>query len=49
MYMIFSNIVNNRRKNGVREDDPLQFLIDKGDDINKIIAVGHPVCKRDSR
>jgi sterol 14-demethylase len=39
MYMIFSKIVNNRKKNNHRKDDALQFLIDKGDDLNRIIAV----------
>ena len=39
MYMIFSKIVGNRQKNGIREDDPLQFLIDKNDSVNRIIAV----------
>jgi sterol 14-demethylase len=39
MYMIFSKIVNDRRKHGRREDDALQFLIDKGDDVQRIIAV----------
>lgn len=39
MYMIFSKIVNDRQKFGRREDDALQFLIDKGDSLQRIIAV----------
>ncbi|TVY35052.1 Sterol 14-demethylase [Lachnellula occidentalis] len=37
LYMIFNKIVENRRKTGVRGDDPLQFLIDQGDDVKSII------------
>ncbi|TVY15052.1 Sterol 14-demethylase [Lachnellula arida] len=37
LYMIINGIVENRKKTGVRGDDPLQFLIDEGDDIKSII------------
>lgn len=39
LYMIFKNIIDTRAKTGTREDDALQFLIDQGDDITKIITV----------
>ncbi|QIX02177.1 hypothetical protein AMS68_007694 [Peltaster fructicola] len=38
LYMIFKKIVDARAKEGRREDDALQFLIDQGDDITKIIT-----------
>lgn len=38
MYMIFRNIVDARRKEGRREDDALQFLMDQGDDVTRIIG-----------
>ncbi|KAM0723681.1 hypothetical protein Q7P37_000669 [Cladosporium fusiforme] len=38
LYMIFKNIIDTRAKNGTREDDALQYLIDQGDDITKIIT-----------
>ncbi|KAL9112667.1 MAG: hypothetical protein Q9187_007731 [Circinaria calcarea] len=38
LYMIMKKIVDERKKSGKREDDPLQYLIDNGDDINDIIA-----------
>lgn len=39
LYMIFKKIVDARLKEGRREDDALQFLIDQGDDITNIITV----------
>lgn len=39
LYMIFKNIIDARAKTGRREDDALQFLIDQGDDITKVITV----------
>lgn len=39
MYMIFQKIVRNRKDSGHREEDALQFLVDKGDDMQRIIAV----------
>lgn len=39
LYMIFKNIIDTRAKTGAREEDALQFLIDQGDDITKIITV----------
>jgi sterol 14-demethylase len=41
LYMIFQRIVNNRKKTARTEDDPLQHLIDSGDDMQSIIAVCH--------
>lgn len=40
LYMIFQRIVSQRRKTGKRDEDALQFMIDHGDDVTKIIAVG---------
>ena len=37
MYMIFQKIVNRRKMQGCREDDALQFLIDQGDDTQRIL------------
>jgi hypothetical protein len=50
LYMIFNNIAKERKKLEKEIDDPLQFLLNKGDGIDKIIAVsaqfacflGHP-------
>lgn len=39
LYMMFQRIVNERKKTGKRDDDALQFMIDQGDDIKKIIGV----------
>ena len=39
LYMLFQSIVNNRKKTGQRDEDALQFLIDQGDDVAKIIGV----------
>jgi len=39
LYMIFKNIVDERKKTGKRRDDPLQFLIDEGDSMERIIEV----------
>ena len=39
LYMLFQHIVNERKKTGKRDDDALQFMIDQGDDIAKIIGV----------
>lgn len=44
LYMIFKNIIDKRAKEGRREDDTLQYLIDQGDDVTKIITVRHS-CK----
>lgn len=43
LYMIFQKIVNERKKTGIREDDPLQFMMDQGDDMKRIIGVSSPV------
>jgi sterol 14-demethylase len=47
--MIFKNIIDKRAQEGRREDDTLQYLIDQGDDVTKIITVsssyyGHMLC-----
>lgn len=39
LYMIMKNIVDGRVESGRRGDDPLQFLMDQGDDARKIIEV----------
>lgn len=39
LYMIFKKIVDERVKTGRREEDALQFCMDKGDDIRSIITV----------
>jgi hypothetical protein len=39
LYFLFQRIVNERTKTGTRENDALQFMIDKGDNVQKIIAV----------
>jgi hypothetical protein len=43
LYMILNNIVSERQKTGNKRDDPLQFLIDQGDDMGRIIEVRHPL------
>jgi len=35
--MIFQGIVNRRKQQGLREDDALQYLIDQGDDTQRIL------------
>jgi hypothetical protein len=44
LYMIFKNIIDKRAQEGRREDDTLQYLIDQGDDVTKIITVGSSCC-----
>jgi hypothetical protein len=39
LYMIFNRIVEHRKKTGERLEDPLQFLIDQGDNMKQIIGV----------
>lgn len=39
LYMIFQRIVNERKRTGTRDEDALQFMIDHGDDVRKIIGV----------
>ena len=41
LYIIFQGIVNERKKTGKREEDALQFMIDQGDDVIKIIGVSN--------
>lgn len=40
LHMIIQRIVAQRKKTGKREDDALQYMIDQGDDVNRIISVG---------
>lgn len=46
LYMIFKNIVDQRRSSGIREDDALQFMMDSGDDIKSIITVSRHFTSR---
>jgi hypothetical protein len=39
LWMIFKGIIDKRAAEGRREDDALQYLIDQGDDVTKIITV----------
>ncbi len=39
LYQIFSSIAEGRRKSGTKGDDALQFLVDGGDSMLKILAV----------
>lgn len=39
LYMMFKSIMDDRTKNGRREEDPLQYLMDLGDDVTRIITV----------
>ncbi|KAI5199546.1 cytochrome P450 6A1 [Aureobasidium subglaciale] len=38
LYMVFKNIIEDRVKTGRKEEDPLQFLIDKGDNVKEILT-----------
>ncbi|THW45271.1 cytochrome P450 6A1 [Aureobasidium pullulans] len=38
LYMIFKNIIDGRAKTGHREEDPLQYLIDQGDNTKEILT-----------
>lgn len=40
LYMILKKIIDKRKQEGRREDDALQYLLDQGDDLYKIITVG---------
>lgn len=37
--MVFKNVISDRKKTGRREDDPLQYLLDCGDDLTPIMHV----------
>lgn len=39
LYMILKRIVEERKRTGRRRDDPLQYLIDQGDSMTRIIQV----------
>jgi sterol 14-demethylase len=41
LYMMLQKIAERRRKNNVRGEDALQFLLDQGDTMDKIIAVSN--------
>jgi sterol 14-demethylase len=46
LYYLLKGFVDDRKKTGRREDDPLQHLIDTGDDdIKKVISVGYVLVK----
>ena len=42
LFMIFQKIVNQRKKTGRRENDALQFMMDQGDSMERIIGVSIP-------
>lgn len=44
LYMIFKNIIDKRAQEGRREEDTLQYLIDQGDDVTRIITVSSFCC-----
>jgi len=44
LYMILDKIIKDRQKEGRREQDALQFLIDSGEDITKCLTVGTKIC-----
>lgn len=44
LYMILQKIVNKRKKAGVRGDDALQYLIDQGNSVAKILTVSIFAC-----
>jgi hypothetical protein len=39
LFFVFKGIVDERKKTGVKGDDTLQYLMDEGDDMGKIIGV----------
>jgi hypothetical protein len=43
IYLVFKRIVDRRRKTGERGDDPLQYLMDQGDNMTQIIGVSTPL------
>ncbi|KAK4983174.1 hypothetical protein LTR66_008926 [Elasticomyces elasticus] len=38
LYRIFKRIIDERKKTGAKCDDPLQFLLDQGDDVLRVIT-----------
>jgi cytochrome P450 len=42
IYLAFKRIVDRRRKKDEKGDDPLQYLIDQGDNMTQIIGVRTP-------
>ena len=43
IYLVFKRIVDRRRKTGERGDDPLQYLMDQGDNMTQNIGVKTPL------
>jgi cytochrome P450 len=39
LYMIFNRIIDERKRSGRREQDPLQYLLDTGEDTLKVLTV----------
>jgi sterol 14-demethylase len=39
LFFVFKRIVDQRKKTGIKGDDNLQYLLDEGDDMGKIIGV----------
>ena len=46
LYWMVSGIISNRRKTKHREDDPLQVMIDRGDDMGQVISVSNTVLMK---
>jgi cytochrome P450 len=45
MYRLFDKIVQERKKNGKKEKDALQYMIDKGDSTKDMITVSNNMWK----
>ena len=45
LYMMFKQLFEERKKQGRREEDAMQFLMDQGDDVFKIVTVSSDDCK----
>lgn len=43
IWMIFDKYIKERKKTGRKEDDPLQYLMESGDDTTQIISVSPPL------
>jgi hypothetical protein len=43
MYMISKDVVDQRKKTGERDEDPLQYLIDQGDSDGNLVQVKLPL------
>ena len=42
LYVLLDKIQQDRKREGRRENDPFQFLIDQGDELNHMITVRRP-------